>query len=268
MIIENKNMENKTTDIVLIKEEINKQVSNPEVLNSLMEITFKGLEPIVAKRAMLEAMMRKFTFQDFLDKNVYAIPFGKGYSLVNSIDYNRKVGMRNGICGVSEPIYVDDENGNPISCSITVKKNVNGYVGDFTHKAYFKEYYIGNKNPDGTIKKNQWGEVKPSLWDTKPRTMIAKVAEMGALRKACPEELSQSYIEEEYEKEVSIVKEIKDIEEGKKELKEEDYKNKMLSANNLKELRDIWVDIPGALKTPDIFALKNELIKKFEVKNV
>jgi hypothetical protein len=28
-------------------------------------------------------------------------------------------------------------------------------------------------------------------------TMIAKVAEMHALRKACPEELAKSYIEEE-----------------------------------------------------------------------
>lgn len=260
-------MENKTTDIALLQSEINKQVSNPTVLNSLMEITFKGLKPEVAKRAMLEAMMRKFTFQDFLDKNVYAIPFGTGYSLVNSIDYNRKVGMKGGVCGVGEPIYVDDSEGNIISCSITIKKAVGSTIGDFTAKVYFKEYYIGNKNPDGSIKKNQWGEVKPSLWDTKPRTMIAKVAEMQALRKACPEELSQSYIEEEYEKEVSIVKEIKDIEEGKKELKEEDYKNNLLSAKSLLELRNVWVDIPGIFKTPDIIATKNSLIKKFEAQN-
>lgn len=261
-------MENKTTDIALIKNEINKQVSNPEVLNSLMEITFKGLKPEVAKRAMLEAMMRKYTFQDFLDKNVYAIPYGSNYSLVNSIDYNRKIGMKGGVCGVGEPVYVDDENGNIISCSITIKKSVNGNIGDFTAKVYFKEYYNGNKNDDGTIKKTQWGDMKPTIWDTKPRTMIAKVAEMQALRKACPEELSQSYIEEEYEKEVSIVKEIKDIEEGKKEMKEEDYKNNLLAAKSLLELRNAWVDIPGEFKTPDIFAIKNELIKKFEAKNV
>ncbi len=32
--------------------------------------------------------------------------------------------------------------------------------------------------------------------------MIAKVAEVHALRKACPEEMSQIYVEEEREKEI------------------------------------------------------------------
>jgi len=259
-------MENKTTDIALIQSEINKQVSNPQVLASLLEITFKGLNVEVAKRAMLEAMMRKFTFQDFLDKNVYAIPYGAGYSLVNSIDYNRKIGMRSGVAGVSEPIYIDDENGNIISCTIIVKKKVGDYIGDFTAKVYFAEYYAGHKNPDGTIKKTKYGDMKPGLWDTKPRTMIAKVAEAHALRKACPDELSQSYIEEEYEREVKIVNEVNENEEEKKELKENNYKEKLENAKNLNELKNIWVDIPGQFKTDELKVLKDKL--KINLQNV
>ena len=239
-------MENKTTDIALIQSEINKQVSNPQVMASLMEITFKGLQPAVAKRAMLEAMMRRFSFQDFLDKNVYAIPYGQGYSLVNSIDYNRKVGMRNGIVGVSEPVYVDDESGRIVSCSITIKKKVGDYIGDFINKVYFDEYYTGNKNPDGTVKKNKWGDVKPNLWDTKPRTMIAKVAEMGALRKACPEELSQSYIEEEMEREVKVV--IDETNNEKKEETEKSWKQKIEDCKSIEELQAVWGTLPGTLR--------------------
>ena len=53
--------------------------------------TFKGLQVASAKQAMLEGMMRGFTFKDFLEKNIYAIPFSSGYSLVTSVDYVRKI---------------------------------------------------------------------------------------------------------------------------------------------------------------------------------
>jgi hypothetical protein len=197
-----------STEIVKIQEEINTQVANPQVLNALLATTFKGLQVDTLKQAILEGMLRKFTFQDFLEKNIYALPFNKGsqYSLVTSIDYARKKGVKGGVVGKSKPIYKEDDNGNILTCEVTIKKSTNGTIGDFTAEVYFNEYYQGNKNPDGTIKKNQWGEVKPTLWDTKPRTMIAKVAEMHALRMACPEELSQAYIEEEFHAEVIEVK--------------------------------------------------------------
>lgn len=174
--------------IQVYKEEINLQISNKETFNSLMNITFKGLTEQNAKRAMLEAMMRGFKFKDFLENNIYAIPFGNNYSLVTSIDYNRKIGMKSGIVGVSEPLYVENE-GKIISCTITVKRKISDYIGEYTAKVYFDEFNT-NKN----------------LWKTKPHLMIAKVAEMHALRKACPEELSQAYIEEEFDKENSFEK--------------------------------------------------------------
>ena len=125
---------------IIIKEiqsQIDTQLSDPTALKSLLEITFKGLKPETAKRAMLEAMMRGMKFTDFLEKNVYAIPFGENYSLVTSIDYSRKIGMRSGVVGVSEPIYEDDCS-NIVTCSVTIKKKVGDYIGDFSAKVYFK----------------------------------------------------------------------------------------------------------------------------------
>lgn len=139
------------------------------------------------KTALFEGMTRGFTFKNFLEKDIYAIPFGTGYSLITSIDYARKVGMRSGVVGKSEPIFEPKE-GKLISCSITIKKKVGEYIGDFTAKVMFSEYDTGR-----------------NLWRTKPYTMISKVAEMHALRSACPEEMSQVYVEEEMEKEANTV---------------------------------------------------------------
>ncbi len=123
-------------------------------------------------------MIRGFDFKDFLNKDVYAIPFKDDYALVTSIDYIRKVASQNGLVGKSAPVYGMD-NGD-MTCSITVKRQVNGVVGEYTAMVYLSEY---------TTKKNQW--------ETRPRTMLAKVAEMHALRMAFPEELAKSYVEEE-----------------------------------------------------------------------
>lgn len=242
-------MENKNRDIAVIQQEINKQLAIPSVAKSLVEITFKGLKPEVAKRAMLEGMMTGFTFNDFLEKNIYAIPFGSGYSLVSSIDYCRKIGMRSGVVGVSAPKYVDTKEGNPFTCEITVKRKVADTIGEYTALVYFQEYSTGY---------NQWKQ--------RPRTMIAKVAEMHALRKACPEELSQLYVEEEYERETRKIVEI----EEKKEETATAWKDKMTACKTLEELGKVWSDMPGSLKAEKIVEeykeeLKTKLTPKTEV---
>jgi len=223
------------TDIVKIQNEITSQLANKEVFNALIATTFKGLEVGLVKRAVMEGMMRGFEFKDFLEKNVYAIPFKGGYSLVTSIDYARKVGMRSGVCGKSEPIY--EENGNKIvSCKITIKRSVAGTIGEYTAKVFFEEY---NTN------KNQWV--------SKPKTMIAKVAEMHALRMACPEELSQAYSEDEMQKEVETIEAPIDIESFKKPLEE---------AKTVEELKKVWASIPAKAKV-ELESFKNEIKDKF-----
>lgn len=227
-----------STQIEIYSQEMNQQLANPQVRKALLETTFKGLDELNMKKAIVEGMIRGFNFKDFLEKNIYAVKFGNAYSLVTSIDYARKLGARSGVCGITEPIYEMDGN-TIISCAVTVKKVVNGIVGEFTAKVYFSEYTTGR-----------------NLWATKPRTMIAKVAEMHALRKACPEELSQAYTEEEIVKEsfVSAGPEVSD-----------DLKEKIENAKTVSELKTIWDENKGLGK--EFGRMVSEKRKLIEEKN-
>lgn len=222
------------TKIIEIQQEVEREVANKEVMASLVATTFKGLKPANVKQAIVEGMMRGFKFNDFLEKNVYAIPFGETYSLVTSIDYARKIGMRSGVVGKSEPVY-EEKDGRIISCSVTIKRKVGEYVGEYSAKVYFEEY---------TTKRN--------LWTSKPRTMIAKVAEMHALRMACPEEMSQVYVEEEVEREVKGVTGLLDP------ITVEGYGEKLKTAKTLEELKTLWSAIPFEAKQK-LEAVKDEI---------
>ena len=245
-------MSNQKSIVATIHEEVNRQLANEEVLNSLIATTFNGLTPYLTKQAIVEGMMRGFKFENFLKKDVYAIPFKNKYSLITSIDYSRKIGMRSGIVGKKAPIYTYKADGSIDTCEVTVLKKIEEYVGEFTSLIYFDEYY---KKP---IKKN--GVLIKSLWDTKPRTMIAKVAEMHALRMACPEELAQAYIEEEI---------------GKEEIEEraiiidivEQTKQEMEAAQSEEDLKKIWGNCPNDIKA-ELESLKEELKNKFKKKQI
>ena len=224
-----------TQQIVELKNEINKQLEHKDTLPTLLATTFKGLEAPAAKRAMLEGMMRGFTFKDFLEKNIYAIPFKGGYSLVTSIDYARKIGMRSGVVGKSAPTFEMD--GKKIaSCTVTIKRKVGEHIGDYTATVFFDEYSTGR-----------------NLWTTKPRTMIAKVAEMHALRMACPEEMAQMYVEEERERETAKEAAVIDITA---------YETKLREVKSLDELKTVWANIPVQAKQ-SLETLKNELKDKY-----
>lgn len=207
------------TNIKDITSQVNKELSNPETLNALVSTTFTGLSTENIKKAIVEGMMRGFEFKDFLQKNVYAIPFQTGYSLITSIDYARKIGMRSGIVGTSAPVY-EEKDGQIISCTITVKRKINEYIGEYSATVFFAEYNTGR-----------------NLWIKKPRTMLAKVAEVHALRKACPEELSQSYVEEEFElpKEPIV-------------LDTKEYEDRLRNTKTLEELRNVFASLSGEMK--------------------
>ena len=92
--------------------------------------------------------------------------------------------MKGGQVGKKAPTFTEKEDGRIETCTVTVQKKIDSYIGDYTATVYFSEYDKGRDN-----------------WKTKPRTMIAKVAEMHALRMAFPEELSETYIEDEFREE-------------------------------------------------------------------
>ncbi len=215
--------EKPTTELAEIRKEIEHQLADPETLRGLIATTFKGLTEVNVRQALLEGMGRGFKFEDFLKKDVYAISYGNGYNLVTGIDYNRKIGMRSGVIGVTEPEYEFDPNGNPTSCSVTVKRRVGQDIGEYSAKVFFREYTTGK-----------------NLWQTKPLTMIAKVAEMHALRKACPEELSQSYVEEELEQRSAPRPEVA--------IDLDALHNKLTECKSLEQLARTWANLPSAAK--------------------
>lgn len=233
-----------------VQKEVTSQLANPEAVKMLVATTFKGLNPAVIPQAITEGMLRGFNFKDFLEKNIYAIPFKDGYSLVTSIDNNRKIGMRSGIVGTDSPVYVmtpdKTEAGipKPEQATVTVHRQMaNGYVGAFSATVFFDEYY--------KLGRSYNGEYQPSMWDKKPRTMIAKVAEMHALRKACPEELAQAYVEEEMKEEVKTAP----------AANLDDSKAKLEGAKDIAELQGVWANLPADAKEAH-FALKEEIKKK------
>ena len=229
-----KNLNKNMTTIELYNTEINKEIAKPEIQKALLATTFKGLNLQTMKQAMIEGMMRGFVFKDFLEKNVYAIPFKDSYSLITSIDYARKIAMKSGLAGKSAPTYTFDKDGKIETCSVTVKRNVDGYVGEYTATIYFGEYSTGR-----------------NLWLSKPKTMIAKVAEMHALRAGFPEEMAKQYVEEEVEKEVL------------KETVDEKYLTEINTIKTISELKTYYLANKGRGKAFD----KAVIIKKQALQN-
>jgi len=228
--------ENNKSLVVSVNEQLNIQLKDPKVMSALLATTFKGLSADSAKQAMFEGMLRGFVFEDFLQKNVYAIPFKNSYSLITSIDYVRKIAMRSGLAGKSEPKFVENNN-QIVSCTVTVKRNVDGVVGEYTATVFFSEYTTGN-----------------NLWKSKPHTMIAKVAEVHALRSAFPEEMSQTYVEEEMEKEVKAVT---------PEINTDEYRTRLANTTSKEELGKVWVGIPAKAKVA-LKEYKDELKQAYE----
>lgn len=227
---------NNTTTLEPIQAIVEAELKNPDNVSILVATTFRGLSAPLMRRAITEGMMRGFTFKDFLEKNIYAIPYSSSYSLVTSIDYSRKIGMRSGIVGKSAPEF-EEKDGKIISCSVTVKRKIGEYIGEFTARVYLAEYTTGR-----------------NLWASKPRTMISKVAEMHALRMACPEELSQNYVEEELQKEPTKI--VIDMEAHEAQLR---------SAKTMDDLKQIWASLPPEAKQ-ELVALKDGIKAAIEGK--
>lgn len=207
-----------------IKNEINRELADPETLKSLLDTTFKGLDAQMMKRAILEGMLRGFPFIAFLKKEVYAIPFAGGYTIITSIDYSRKIGQKNAVWQ-SKPEF-EVEGNKVVSCTVIAYKRIGTDIAEYPATVYFAEYSTGK-----------------NLWNSKPRTMLAKVAEMHALRKACPEELAQTYAEEEIQKQEPVRVAALDVEALKA------HEQTLLEIKDLESLDRYWADLPVEYKT-------------------
>lgn len=124
---------------------------------------------------------------DPLKKEIYFIKFGGKMAIVEAVYSAFRTAHRTGEFAGNEPTRFEfDKDGNLISATAVMKRLMKGgAIATFTHTCDFVEY---NK------KVGQWGVM--------PKRMLEKCAEVGALRKAFPEELAGVYIEEEMQEEI------------------------------------------------------------------
>lgn len=124
---------------------------------------------------------------DPLAKQISLIKFGNQWTIITTIDGYRAIAEQTGqYAGSDAPVftYTGEKTGagknKPDTCTVTVHKLINGQTYPFSAMVYFDEYDTGRGN-----------------WSTMPRTMLAKVAESHALRKAFPAVMSGMYEESE-----------------------------------------------------------------------
>lgn len=156
--------------IDLIKSQIAPKATNDELKLFIHQAKRTGLDPLARQ---IYAIHRK---QNGVDK----------MTIQTSIDGFRVIAERSGdYAGQDEPVFETD-NGKPVKATVKVYR----FRGDTRYcaavgVAYWGEYVpLYNGNPSG-------------LWAKMPHTMLAKVAEALALRKAYPQDLSGLYTAEE-----------------------------------------------------------------------
>lgn len=162
--------------IALIKSQIAPKATDAELQLFLYQAKRTGLDPLTRQ---IYAIHRKSKDNqgNWTEK----------MTIQTSIDGFRVIAERSGdYGGQDEPIFEGEED-HERRCKVTVYR----FRGDIRYPAavgvaYWKEYVQTNN------------EGKPfGLWLKMPRTMLAKVAECLALRKAYPQDLSGLYTSEE-----------------------------------------------------------------------
>ena len=82
---------------------------------------------------------------------------------------------------------------------------------------------------------------------------------MHALRMACPEELAQSYVEEELEK--------KDATTVRPTINIDEYRKKLETAKSTEELKTIWASLPAEAKA-ELGDVKESIKKEYAGLNI
>ena len=151
-----------TEEVALIKSQVAPNATDNELKIFLHQCKRTGLDP--------------------LSRQIYCIHRAGKMTIQTSIDGFRTIAERSGMyAGQDEPIFEYDEKKNLVCCKVAVyrfTKNETRYKAS-VGVAFWKEYAGQN------------------LWIKMPHTMLSKVAEALALRKAFPQELGGIYTTEE-----------------------------------------------------------------------
>lgn len=164
-----------TDEIDLIKKTVAVGATDTELKMFLYQANRTGLDPLARQIYFLKRRVKN-------NRGGY----DEKATIQSSIDGFRVVAERSGnYAGQDEPEFQEDTNGKPVLAKVKVYKfdsNGGRYVAS-VGVAYWKEYCP----PTG----------QDFMWQKMPHTMIAKVAEALALRKAFPQDLSGLYTSEE-----------------------------------------------------------------------
>jgi phage recombination protein Bet len=151
------------------KELIQKKIA-PNATKEELELFF-----MMAYRTRLDPLLSQLYFIKYKNRKTGE----EKVSYVTSIDGYRIIAHRTGMFdGIDEPTYTFDKNGALESCTVRLYRKDSEHA--FAATVDFKEYNAGR-----------------NLWLTMPKTMLAKVAEAHALRKAFPQDLSGVYTQDE-----------------------------------------------------------------------
>lgn len=227
----------------------------------------------------------KRTGLDPLTRQIYAIHRWNGtqkkevMNIQTSIDGFRVIAERSGdYAGQDEPKFDVDNNGKLISCKVTVYR----FRGETRYPAavgvaFWDEYKQTDKE----------GKVI-GLWAKMPKTMLAKVAEALALRKAYPQDLSGLYTgdemaQDEPQPQQTVDTEYTDIppaqpknqttvkplaaEPVKVSVEEQEvidlWKQKMEECKTQDEFKKVFTEGKSIINsTPELFAIKNKKVKE------
>ena len=165
--------------IALIKSQIAPKATDSELQLFLYQAKRTGLDPLTRQIYAIHRACKENINGAWVWVNKMSIQ--------TSIDGFRVIAERSGdYAGQDEPIFTE-EGAKLISCKVTVYR----FRNDVRYPAavgvaYWSEYVQTDKenNPSG-------------LWKKMPHTMLAKVAEALALRKAYPQDLSGLYTSDE-----------------------------------------------------------------------
>ena len=189
----------------LIKTQIAKDATKPELDLFLMMAYRTRLDPLMKQLYFIKYRNKRASESNGCRCGWSECTCGKSIfdvSYVTSIDGYRTVAHRtNEFAGVDEPLYSYNKNDKLTHCAITVYKIVGNVRCPFTAKVKFAEY-----------------NTSKNLWSKMPETMIAKVAEAHALRKAFPQDLSGIYTTDEMDQAKRETKPVRKIEKPRIEM--------------------------------------------------
>lgn len=187
-----------TAELVSLGLTFDKEFDFSEILRFLQRCRKQGLDPLLGQAYLKRKVLR---YDDGRTETKY-VP-------IISIDAARMLADKTGrYAPGSQPTTYETMGQNLVSATVSVAMYhaASSTWREFSETAYmheFAQYYWS-----GGQKKLQ------RMWESMPRVMLAKVAEMRALRRAFPEALNGLYAEEEWDKEEG--RDHRAIEESKK----------------------------------------------------